>query len=381
MTLAGARFAVDGATTRRGALEIPGGTGTVDLSGLLLLPGLINAHDHLEFNLFPRLGRRIYGNASEWAADIHHPHESPVREHLSIPPRARLIWGGIRNLLSGVPTVAHHNPYDAEIFEHNFPLRVMRDFAWAHSVAFSPDLVSRFRDAPTDSPFIIHAAEGTDRQAASDIERLEELGVLAPHTVLVHAMGAPAETLLRHKTSVVWCPRSNLATYGKTLPGETLRSGIPMALGTDSAITTEGDLIDEIRTAVSECGVGAETVYRMVTSGAAEVLRLRRGEGSIREGGTSDMVAVADEGQSPAEAILHLHPEFVMVGGRFKLLSERMASGPLRACGSGFHPIRVGSRDRCFIDVDVPRLHEEAVRAVGSDLRLAGRSVRVGAAA
>jgi len=30
----------------------------LDLEGLQVLPGLINAHDHLEFALFPRLGQR-----------------------------------------------------------------------------------------------------------------------------------------------------------------------------------------------------------------------------------------------------------------------------------------------------------------------------------
>src|ERR1700761_6676819 len=45
----------------------------IDLSGLLVLPGLINAHDHLGFSLFPQLGTRPYGNWREWAQDIYHP--------------------------------------------------------------------------------------------------------------------------------------------------------------------------------------------------------------------------------------------------------------------------------------------------------------------
>src|SRR5688500_5713909 len=57
----------------------------LDLGGCLILPGLINAHDHLDFNLFPRLGRGPYSNAAAWARDIHRPRESPVREHLQVP--------------------------------------------------------------------------------------------------------------------------------------------------------------------------------------------------------------------------------------------------------------------------------------------------------
>ncbi len=69
---------------------------SLDLDGMLLLPGLINAHDHLEFSLYPRLGRGLYPNAGAWARDIYHPDRSPVKEQLAIPKRTRLIWGGIR---------------------------------------------------------------------------------------------------------------------------------------------------------------------------------------------------------------------------------------------------------------------------------------------
>ena len=62
----------------------------LDLSGFMILPGLINSHDHLELNLFPRLGRGPYRNAIAWAQDIYRPNESPVKQQLSVPKPIRL---------------------------------------------------------------------------------------------------------------------------------------------------------------------------------------------------------------------------------------------------------------------------------------------------
>jgi hypothetical protein len=110
----------------------------LDLTGHVRMPG------HLEFNLFPQLGRGPYANATEWARAVYHPDRSPVREHLRVPKSVRLWWGGIKNLLSGVTTVCHHNPCEAEVFGPDFPVRVVRRFAWAHSLAYRSGLPELF---------------------------------------------------------------------------------------------------------------------------------------------------------------------------------------------------------------------------------------------
>ncbi len=92
-----------------------------------------------------------------------------------------------------------------------------------------------------------------------------------------------------------------------------------IALGTDSALTAEGDLIDHLKCA------GRET-WPLVTTNAARILHLNAGQGTIRERGVADLVAVADKGQTPAEALGDFRPEMVMVRGQVMLLSESLAS-------------------------------------------------------
>ena len=117
----------------------------LDFDGLLALPGLINAHDHLDFGLFPRLGGRRFQNAREWAQAVYKPEEPPIRELLAVPKADRIVWGCFRNLLGGVTTVCHHNP-SPKVSE--LPIRVLRNMGWAHSLAFEDDVPSAIQRDP-----------------------------------------------------------------------------------------------------------------------------------------------------------------------------------------------------------------------------------------
>jgi cytosine/adenosine deaminase-related metal-dependent hydrolase len=327
----------------------------IDCSGYLMLPGLINAHDHLEFNLFPRLGNGRYESASAWASDIHSRFGETIKQALEIPLRERLIWGGIKNLISGVTTVCHHNPWN-RVFEGRFPVRVVRALGWAHSLEFSADLRERYVSCPPNRPFIFHAGEATNGAGKREMQTLAGLGLFAANSVMVHAVGLDRESLAQaraRRCSVVWCPSSNLFTLGKTLPAYVLKSDLPIALGTDSALTAEGDMIDELRVARQISGLSEARLYRMTTETPARVLRLPHGEGTIQAGGVADLLLFRDRGLTPARTLLSQVPEAVLVGGELQMVSEDLATA-WRASPSRFHPVTIRGRGTMYLRSEIP---------------------------
>ena len=353
----------------------------IDLAGYAVFPGLINAHDHLEFALFPRMGGGPYRNAEDWAKDIHAKHADVIAQHRKVAKKSRLLWGALRNLLCGVTTVCHHNPLVPELLEEDFPIRVIRDVRWAHSFAFDREGVIHAVQSDSRSPFVLHLGEGTDARSTTEIYELDRRGGLDGRTVIVHGVALTAtslEVLNRRGAALVWCPSSNSFLFGRTHTQDFVLAAKRVALGSDSALTATGDLLDEVRFARDHVGVSACDLYGQITTTSANIFALRDGDGTIRPSGNADFVAVRHNGDLPAEMLAKAsfrEIELVIVGGRVQLASDEMMRRLPDPIRSELRPLEVEGEIR-WVRLPLGEMFGDAVRELGCDIRLGGKRVR-----
>ncbi len=271
----------------------------IDLAGDRVLPGLINAHDHLQLNSFPPLHYPgNYRNATEWIRDFNtRLRDEPAVKAAAAAPRAqRLLAGGIKNLLCGVTTVGHHDPLDPLLHEAAFPTRVLKDFGWAHSlyVDGAEPVRASCEKTPAHQPWIVHAGEGVDADAHAEFDQLAALGCIRSNTLLVHALGLDGlqrQRLAGAGAGVIWCPSSNLRLFGRTAAIGDLLAGGHVALGTDSRLTGAADLLVELRVAKESLSLDERTLEGLVTRDAARLLRMAD-RGVLQAGAHADLVVL-----------------------------------------------------------------------------------------
>ncbi len=348
-----------------GPRPAPGSSVEASMAGYLVTPGLINAHDHLDFNCFPPWApRRPYANAAAWYEDVRSgDYAATLRAVRALPLKQRLLAGGFKNLLSGVTTAAHHNPAVRFLHRRRFPVNVPRGIGYCHSLATDPHPE---RSLPRESgrPWVIHAAEGTDSAAGTELARLQELGCLRPGTALVHCLGIDGDTdsqrLSAGGTAMIWCPSSNRFLYQAAAPVEMLRQHVPVALGTDSSISGGGGMLDELRAArKAEPGLDPGVLLEMATAVGARLFRLNPGRGTVAPGAEADLALFrlpADPGSEPLLAPFEAErPSLVVRGGipllgdpSFVLLMERLGLRPVEFEIDGTAMIMPGKLYKAF---------------------------------
>lgn len=286
---------------------------TVPVPAGELRPGLINPHDHLHRNHYPRLGSPPYPDAYVWGKDIHERWGHVIERGRAFPRSDALLFGALKNLLGAVTSVVHHDPWHP-MFDVGFPLRVVR-VRVAHSLALDPGLGDAETGDPT-LPFCIHLAEGTTPEMAEEVLTLRERGWLNSDLIAVHGVGvdsAGVATLRSAGAAVVWCPTSNEFLLGRTAPAELLRSGIDVLLGSDSLVSAEGTLLDELR-AARRLGLVEDAVL-LDAVGALAARRLGLPAPELTPGRLADIVCLRRSPLEASPADVHL----VVVGGQPRL--------------------------------------------------------------
>jgi cytosine/adenosine deaminase-related metal-dependent hydrolase len=361
-----------------------------DLEGAFVLPGLINAHDHLELNHYGSLkGRERYDHANDWIDDLRPllQTDPAIRRNAQFPLADRLFIGGLKNLLSGVTTVAHHNPRYRAI-GRRFPVRVLARYGWAHSFAMEHervgaggepggDVAERCRATPPTQPFMVHVGEGVDGRAVQELARFAESGCLRPNSVIVHGVAHTTESwqaAVRAKTSLAWCPASNRFLFGRTVPLSGLIDSMPasrdlVCLGSDSRLTGARDLLDEMREAATELTGRAGLLIQMVTSSAADVLRLKDA-GRLVLRAAADLIVVPPDETAPGDperallAARRSRLRLVMIGGR-PVVGDVELRALFDACGVRSLPLQIDNAPKVAAATVVRRLARCAIAEPG----------------
>lgn len=292
----------------------------IDVNGMLIFPGLINCHDHLLGTYVPRVGdRRPYLNWLEWDNDLK---SSPVyAERQQIESTDLYQLGGFRHLLCGITRVQDHIPHFVrELFAKDMPIRIISDFAMAHSVTsfalkWGDGIEAEHAKAKEKNiPFITHCSEGYDEETLRSVETLAGKKALSKQTVLVHGIAfsdKDIELLAEHQCHVVWCPVSNLYMFERTARvKELMDRGINVTLGTDSPMSGSFSIFEEFRTArefyVYAYGraIDDRALVDMMTVNAAKAMCLPDA-GEIAEGKAADLLLIDGNSTNPWAALTH----------------------------------------------------------------------------
>lgn len=292
------------ATPSRGAFRI-------DLHDHLVFPGLVNAHDHLQANAIPSLPQSApFANSYAWIDAFQAHFDTPaVKAALAVPKRLRLRHGGLKNLLAGTTCVAHHDPWHPALDEADFPVALLRDFGWSYTFAgpdYGPPVRPSFDATLPDRPWLIHLAEGTDEVARGELAQLAAMGCLAANTVLIHGVGltdADIDRVIAQGAAVVWCPGSNHALLGRTLDPRRLFAAGRLALGSDSRLSGERDLLEELRVVATRDELPTPDLLALATTHAARILRLP-GHGQLAAGSAADLVIVEHRSDDEADSLV-----------------------------------------------------------------------------
>ncbi|NNA88638.1 TRZ/ATZ family hydrolase [Pseudomonas gessardii] len=319
-----------------------------ELPGMLLSPGLVNAHGHAAMSLFRGLAddlplmtwleKHIWPAEAKWVdeafvhdgtdlaiaeqikggiscfADMYffpkvaseRVHNSGLRAQIAIPildfptPGAATADEALRQGIELFGDLKHH-PRIKIAFGPHAPYTVSdANLEKVRVIAEELDAVIHMHVHET----AFEVQQSVEQYGERPLARLARLGLLGPRLQAVHMTQISEEDLallVESNSSVIHCPESNLKLASGFCPVERLwQAGVNVAVGTDGAASNNDlDLLGETRTAAllakavagSASALDAHRALRMATLNGARAMGLEAEIGSLEVGKAADIVA------------------------------------------------------------------------------------------
>ncbi|HEY2432391.1 MAG TPA: amidohydrolase [Vicinamibacterales bacterium] len=326
------------------------GRDTIDASGSVVMPGLINTHTHAPMVLFRGLADDLA--LMDWLQKYIFPAEAKTVSPEFVRVGTRL--AALEMIESGTTTYTDMYYFEDEIARATkaaglrgvlgetiirFPVadaktpadslalteRFAREFAGDDLItpAVAPHAMYTL-DADTlkacraladrlHIPVIIHLAETSDEvKTAQDQYHLtptaflDSIGFWGPRTVAAHAVHvtpADIEILAARHVGVSHNPESNMKLASGTAPVEAMRrAGVVVGLGTDGAASNNDlDMFEAMRQAAflqklvdnDPRAIPAPVAVEMATIDGARVLGMEKTIGSLESGKRADVIVVS----------------------------------------------------------------------------------------
>lgn len=296
---------------------------SLDLNGAVAFPGLINSHDHLDFNLFPALGNKTYSDYTKWGNYIHQNYKEEIGKVLKVPVCLREAWGIYKNLLCGVTTVVNHGE---KIRNPTSLITVHERCQSIHSVQFGKKWkLSLNNPLKKNIAAAIHTGEGTTISATREIDTLSKWNLLKRPVIGVHGVAMSAEQAKDFK-ALIWCPESNYFMLNRTAPVNLLKAHTTILFGTDSTLTGSWNIWEHIRLARKTGYLTDQEIFDSLTANAASAWELQ--SGAIAPFKQADIVIARNKNDRPVSGtFFSIGPEdllMVLHKGYVSLFDEEL---------------------------------------------------------
>jgi len=282
---------------------------TFNFSNAIAFPGLINSHEHLDFNLFPKLGNRIYNDYVEWGNDINEKDRELIDTIKEVPIELSYKWGLYKNLICGVTTVINHGNNLNKHYK-NLP-DVYSNYNYIHSIRFEKKWKFKILLTPNWRPFVIHIGEGTNEESINEINELIRWNILGRDIIGIHSIAAN-DKQGKHFKAIVWCPDSNLFLFNKTTNISLLKSCTNILFGTDSTLTADWNFWNHLRLARDLNYLNDSELFLSISKTASKFWGLKT-KGEIAVNKLADIVICKKKYSNNWETFYNINPEDILL--------------------------------------------------------------------